>query len=153
MSGSLNRVDLIGNVARDVEIRSTQNGGRIANLVVATSERRKDRDGNPQEKSEFHRVTVFAERLIPVIEAYVKKGSRLFLSGQLTTRKWTDRQGQERYSTEVTLTQFRGELQLLDAPPKREEPAARAPIARAAPRAAPRAVESYGDELSDSIPF
>lgn len=114
MAGSLNKVMLIGNLGADPEIRSFQNGGKVANLRLATSERYKDRDGNQQEKTEWHSVAVFSEGLVNVIERYVKKGSKLYIEGQLQTRKWQDQQGNDRYSTEVVLRGFNGTLTMLD---------------------------------------
>jgi single-strand DNA-binding protein len=115
MAGSVNKVILVGNLGRDPEIRSFQNGGRVANLSIATSENWKDRaTGERKEKTEWHRVAIFNDRLVDVVEKYVKKGSKLYIEGQLETRKWTDQQGQERYTTEVVLRQFRGELTMLD---------------------------------------
>jgi single-strand DNA-binding protein len=114
MAGSLNKVMLIGNLGADPEIRSFQNGGKVANLRIATSERYKDRDGNQQEKTEWHSVAVFSEGLVNVIERYVKKGSKLYIEGQLQTRKWQDQSGNDRYSTEVVLRGFNGTLTMLD---------------------------------------
>jgi single-strand DNA-binding protein len=115
MAGSVNKVILIGNVGRDPEIRSTQDGTRIANLSLATSENWRDRNsGERRERTEWHRVVVFNDRLVEVIEKYVKKGAKLYIEGALQTRKWTDNSGAERYSTEVVLQKFRGELTMLD---------------------------------------
>lgn len=116
MSGSLNKVTLIGNLGRDPDIRTTQSGGRVANLNIATSERWRDRDsGENREKTEWHRVVVFSEGLIGIIESYLKKGSKVYLEGQLETRKWTDDNAQERYITEVVLRNFRSTLIMLDS--------------------------------------
>jgi single-strand DNA-binding protein len=115
MAGSVNKVILVGNLGRDPEIRSTGDGMRIANLALATSESWRDRNsGERKERTEWHRVVIFNERLVEVVEKYVKKGSKLYIEGALQTRKWTDNQGQERYSTEVVLQRFRGELTMLD---------------------------------------
>ncbi len=115
MAGSVNKVILIGNLGRDPEIRTMQNGGKVANLSVATSERWRDRNtGDMQERTEWHRVVLFNERLIEVAEKYLRKGSKIYVEGQLQTRKWQDQQGQDRYSTEVVLQRFRGELTMLD---------------------------------------
>lgn len=114
MSGSLNEVSLIGNVGRDPEIRSTQDGRRIANLSIATSDTWKDRNsGERKERVEWHRVVIFNERLTEIVEKYVRKGSKLFVRGALQTRKWTDQAGVEKYSTEVVLQAFNGEIVLL----------------------------------------
>jgi single-strand DNA-binding protein len=115
MAGSVNKVILIGNLGRDPEIRSTQDGTRIANLSVATSESWRDRgSGERKERTEWHRVVIFNDRLVEVVEKYLKKGSKVYVEGALQTRKWTDNSGQERYSTEVVLQKFRGELTMLD---------------------------------------
>jgi single-strand DNA-binding protein len=115
MAGSINKVILVGNLGRDPEIRSTNDGMRIANLALATSESWRDRNsGERKERTEWHRVVIFNERLVEVVEKYVKKGSKLYIEGALQTRKWTDNQGQERYSTEIVLQRFRGELTMLD---------------------------------------
>lgn len=115
MSGSVNKVILVGNLGRDPEIRAMQNGGKVCNLSVATSERWKDRtSGEPQERTEWHRVVIFDDRLADVAERYLKKGSKVYLEGELQTRKWQDQSGQDRYSTEVVLRRFRGVLTMLD---------------------------------------
>jgi single-strand DNA-binding protein len=115
MAGSVNKVILIGNLGRDPELRSTQDGTRIANLAVATSESWRDRvSGERKERTEWHRVVIFNERLAEIAEKYLKKGSKVYVEGALQTRKWTDQGGQERYSTEVVLQRFRGELTMLD---------------------------------------
>jgi single-strand DNA-binding protein len=115
MAGSVNKVILIGNLGRDPEIRSTQDGTRIANLSVATSENWRDKaTGERKERTEWHRVVVFNDRLVEVIEKYLKKGAKVYLEGALQTRKWTDNSGQERYTTEVVLQRYRGELTMLD---------------------------------------
>ena len=115
MAGSVNKVILVGNLGRDPEIRSTQDGMRIANLNLATSESWRDKmSGERKEKTEWHRVVIFNERLVEVAEKYLRKGSKIYVEGQLQTRKWTDQQGQERYTTEVALQRFRGELTMLD---------------------------------------
>lgn len=115
MAGSLNKVMLIGNLGRDPEIRSTQDGREIANFSIATTETWKDRQsGERRERTEWHRIVVFNEGLVNVIKNYVKKGSKVFVEGQLQTRKWTDRDGQEKYTTEVVLQNYNGSLTLLD---------------------------------------
>jgi len=116
MSGSVNKVILVGNLGRDPEIRTMQNGNRVANLSVATSERWFDKRANERrEKTEWHRVVIFDEKLIDVVEQYVHKGSKIYLEGQIQTRKWTDQSGVEKYSTEVVLQRFRGVLTMLDS--------------------------------------
>lgn len=153
MAGSVNRVTLIGNVGKDPEIRSTQSGKKIANLTIATSESWNDRQsGERKERTEWHRVAVMSDALAGVVERYVKKGSKLYLSGQLQTRKWTDQSGQERYTTEIVLSGFGSELIMLDGKssgstsdqprdpePRREQPK-------------PQPQPSY-DDLDDSVPF
>ncbi|AMW35220.1 single-stranded DNA-binding protein [Haematospirillum jordaniae] len=116
MAGSVNKVILVGNLGRDPEVRSTQNGQKIVNMTVATSESWKDRQtGERREKTEWHRVVIFNPNLGEIAERYLRKGSKVYLEGQLQTRKWTDQSGQERYSTEVVLQAYRGELTLLDS--------------------------------------
>src|SRR5262245_1839751 len=115
MAGSVNKVILVGNLGRDPEIRSTQDGMRIANLAVATSESWRDRvSGERKERTEWHRVVIFNERLAEIAEKYLRKGSKVYVEGALQTRKWTDNTGQERYTTEIVLQRFRGELTMLD---------------------------------------
>jgi len=116
MAGSVNKVILVGNLGRDPEIRSTQDGMRIANRAVATSENWRDKmSGERKERTEWHRVVIFNERLAEFAEKYLKKGRKVYVEGALQTRKWTDNAGQERYTTEVVLTRFRGELTMLDS--------------------------------------
>ncbi len=115
MAGSVNKVILIGNLGNDPEIRSFQSGDRVANLSVATSESWKDKaTGERREKTEWHRVSVLNQGLVKVCENYLKKGSKVYIEGQLETRKWQDQNGQDKYSTEVVLRPFRGELTMLD---------------------------------------
>jgi single-strand DNA-binding protein len=114
MAGSVNKVILVGNLGRDPEVRHTQDGTKIVHLAIATSERWRDRtSGENRERTEWHRVVIFNERLGEVAEKYLAKGRSVYLEGQLQTRKWQDQSGQERYSTEVVLQRFRGELVLL----------------------------------------
>jgi single-strand DNA-binding protein len=115
MAGSVNKVILVGNLGRDPEIRSTQDGTRVANLSVATSESWRDKNsGERRERTEWHRVVVFNDHLVGVCEKYLKKGSKIYIEGALQTRKWTDQSGAEKYTTEVVLQKFRGELTMLD---------------------------------------
>jgi single-strand DNA-binding protein len=114
MSG-LNKVQLIGRLGADPESRSLNNGGKVVNFRLATSETWKDRDGNRQERTEWHNVVIFNEGLAKVAESYLRKGSQCFVEGQLQTRKWQDQSGSDRYSTEIVLQKFRGELLLLDS--------------------------------------
>ncbi|MFN4039713.1 MAG: single-stranded DNA-binding protein [Erythrobacter sp.] len=115
MAGSLNKVMLIGNLGADPEIRSFQNGGKVANLRIATSETWKDRQtGERKEKTEWHTVAIFSEGLVGVVERYLKKGSKVFVEGKLQTRKWQDQNGQDRYSTEIVIQGLGGTLTMLD---------------------------------------
>lgn len=111
----VNKVILVGNLGDDPEARSLNNGGEVVNLRVATSENWKDRDGNRQERTEWHRVVIFNENLGRVAKSYLRKGSKVYLEGQIQTRKWQDQSGADRYSTEIVLQKFRGELVLLDS--------------------------------------
>jgi single-strand DNA-binding protein len=116
MAGSVNKVILVGNLGRDPEVRTTQTGSKIVNFTLATSESWKDRQtGERREKTEWHRVAVFNPNLAEIAERYLRKGSKVYVEGALQTRKWTDQGGQERYTTEVVLQNFRGELTLLDS--------------------------------------
>ena len=115
MAGSVNKVILVGNLGKDPEIRSTQSGSEIANLTVATSESWKDKStGERKEKTEWHRVVIFSDGLVNIAKSYLKKGSKVYLEGALQTRKWTDKDGQEKYSTEVVLQGFGATLTMLD---------------------------------------
>jgi len=162
MAGSVNKVILVGNIGRDPEIRSTQDGMRIANLSLATSETWRDKSsGERKEKTEWHRVAVFNERLVDVIEKYVKKGAKLYIEGQLQTRKWTDKDGQDRYTTEVVLGRFNGQLTMLDGRSGGEGFSGGPDDDMApAPRAAASGMRSGGggrapatQDLDDEIPF
>jgi single-strand DNA-binding protein len=120
MSGTLNKATLIGNLGKDPEIRTFQNGGRAATFSIATSESWKDKEtGERKERTEWHRVSLMSEGLITVAEKYLKKGAKVYVEGRLETRKWTDKEGQERYSTEIVLRPYRGELVMLD--PRKDE--------------------------------
>ena len=115
MAGSVNKVILVGNLGQDPEIRSFQNGGKVASLRIATSETWKDRNsGERRERTEWHTVAIYSEPLVRVAEQFLKKGSKVYVEGQLETRKWQDQQGNDRYSTEVALRPFRSELHMLD---------------------------------------
>ena len=122
MSGSVNKVTLVGNLGRDPEVRAMQNGDKIVQLSVATSDRWKDKNsGEQRERTEWHRVVIFNDALGKIAEQYLKKGSTVYLEGQLQTRKWTDQQsGQEKYTTEVVLQRYRGELTLLGSRPENQ---------------------------------
>lgn len=123
---SVNKVILIGNLGRDPEIRSTQDGTKIGQLSLATSESWKDKAGERREKSEWHRIVIFNERLVDVAEKYLRKGAKVYVEGSLATRKWTDKDGVEKYSTEVVLSRYRGEIVMLDGKSdgERQKPAA-----------------------------
>jgi single-strand DNA-binding protein len=136
MSGSVNKCILIGNVGKDPEVRRMTSGDPVVTLSLATSESWK-KDGERVEKTEWHRVVVFNKHLADVAEKYVRKGSKIYVEGQLQTRKWTDKDGAEKYSTEVVLQNFRGELTLLDG--KKEGGSAPAPFSR--------------EDIDDEIPF
>ena len=115
MAGSVNKVILIGNLGRDPEVRSFQNGGKVCNLRIATSETWKDKNtGERREKTEWHSVAIFQEGLVRIAEQYLRKGSKVYIEGQLQTRKWQDQSGQDKYSTEVVLQGYGGTLTMLD---------------------------------------
>lgn len=114
MAGSVNKVILVGNLGKDPEVRSMQSGDKVCNLSIATSERWKDRNGERQERTEWHRVVIFSQPLVNLSEQYLRKGSKIYIEGQLETRKWTDQNGVEKYSTEVVLRPFKSELTMLD---------------------------------------
>ena len=156
MAGSVNKVILIGNLGRDPEVRQTQDGRPIVNFTLATNESWKDRQtGERRERTEWHRVVIFGEGLADIAQRYLHKGSKVYLEGQLQTRKWTDQSGQERYTTEVVLSGFRAALTMLDSRADggggggggRDygggEPAA----------APPAAADSAASDLDDDIPF
>ena len=149
MAGSINKVILVGNLGRDPEIRSLQDGSRVANLSLATSETWRDKNsGERRERTEWHRVVIFNDRLVDVVERFLRKGSKIYVEGQLQTRKWTDQQGQERYTTEVVLQRFRGELTMLDS----RGDGGSAGGDYGDPGGAPPAA-SGGPDLDDDIPF
>lgn len=116
MAGSINKVILVGNVGKDPETRTFSNGGKVCNFSLATSETWRDKQsGEKRDKTEWHNVAIFNENLVKVVENYVKKGTKLYLEGQLQTRKWQDRDGNDKYTTEIVLQRYRGELVLLDS--------------------------------------
>lgn len=117
MAGSVNKVILVGNLGADPEVRTFQNGGKVCNLRVATSERWRDKNtGENRERTEWHTVAIFNDRLADLAQQYLRKGSKVYLEGQLETRKWQDQSGQDRYSTEVVLRPYKGEMTFLDSP-------------------------------------
>lgn len=151
MAGSVNKVILVGNLGKDPEVRTTQDGQKIVNMTLATSETWNDKaSGERKEKTEWHRVVIFNDRIGDVAERFLKKGSKVYVEGALQTRKWTDQQGQERYSTEVVIGRFKGELTMLDGR-KSEGEQAEEPR-QAAPR--PSASRAKTETIDDSdIPF
>jgi single-strand DNA-binding protein len=152
MAGSVNKVILIGNVGNDPEIKTTQSGSRLVNLSLATSESWKDKaTGERKENTQWHRVVIFNEALVGIVERFVKKGSKIFIEGQLETRKWTDQSGVEKYSTEVVLRPYRGELTLLDSRSNSNNNGDYG--ASAQPKAAAGGGSSYATDLDDDIPF
>ena len=163
MAGSVNKVILIGNLGRDPETRSTQDGTKIVHLNLATSENWKDRNsGERRERTEWHRVVIFNERLAEVAEKYLRKGSKVYVEGQLQTRKWTDQSGQEKYTTEVVLGRFRGELTMLDGRGGEGAPAgggygggepADSGYSSPSSGGGGRAPAPAGGDLDDEIPF
>lgn len=154
MSGSVNKVILIGNVCADAELRRTQDGRPIANLRLATNDTWRDRNsGERREKSEFHTIVVFNEGLCKIVEQYVRKGAKLYIEGSLVTRKWADQQGNDRYSTEIHLQGFNSTLTMLDGPsgdskPKQEREQTGYDSQDETPRSG-----SYARDLDDDIPF
>ena len=160
MARSVNKVFLVGNLGKDPEIRTTQQGKRIANLTLATSEVWKDKQtGEKKEQSEWHKVVVFNDGLAGLLEQYTRKGSKLHVEGQLKTRKWTDQSGQDRYSTEVVIDQFKGDIVLCDRvgsgqQEQREQPAPRQEQQGQAPQRKPEPQPAYTpNDLDDEVPF
>jgi single-strand DNA-binding protein len=177
MAGSVNKVILVGNMGKDPEVRSTQDGSKIVNLTLATSETWNDRaSGERKERTEWHRIVIFNDRVADVAERFLKKGAKIYVEGSLQTRKWTDQQGQERYTTEVVIGRFNGQLTMLDGRSGGEgggfgggveggsgagyTPRERAPAAAARPAAAggarsggPSWDAPKGGDLDDEIPF
>jgi len=168
MAGSVNKVILVGNLGKDPEVRTMQTGGKVVNLTIATSETWNDRaSGERKERTEWHRVVIFNERLADVAERFLRKGRKVYVEGALETRKWTDQSGQEKYTTEVVLRNFRGELTILDsnrgedsgmgesgggyAP--RERAPARAASGGGGGRGGPSWDAPKGGDLDDEIPF
>lgn len=151
MAGSVNKVIIIGNVGRDPEIRTTQDGTKIAHLSVATTETRKDKNtGERIDKTEWHRVVIFNEHIVDIVEKYVKKGAKLYIEGQLQTRKWTDPQGIDRYITEVVLGRYKGELGLLDNRANPTSSYDNAEITESSEQTSSTASSSF---LNDDVPF
>ena len=171
MAGSVNKVILVGNLGKDPEVRSTQDGSKIVNLAVATSETWNDRaSGERKERTEWHRVVIFNDRIADVAEKYLRKGAKIYVEGALQTRKWTDQSGQEKYTTEVVIGKFRGELTMLSgrgeeggmgesgggyAPRERAAPMQTRNASAGASRGAggPSWDSPKGGDLDDEIPF
>ena len=160
MAGSVNKVILVGNLGKDPEIRRTQDGRPIANLSIASSDTWRDKTtGERKEKTEWHRVVIFNENLVKVAENYLRKGAKVYLEGALQTKKWTDQAGVEKYTTEVVLSKFRGELTMLDGKgggggDDREEGGYSGGGFQPAPRNQPSGPrESFSADLDDEIPF
>jgi single-strand DNA-binding protein len=161
MAGSVNKVILVGNVGKDPEIRSMPSGQKLANFSIATSENWRDKNtGEKKEKTEWHRIVIFNENLVKIVEQYVKKGAKLYIEGQLQTRKWTDKDNIEKYSTEVVLQGFNGTLTMLDSANKSggmggsydsgagDEFGQSSPMARQ-----PAKAQSFARDLDDEVPF
>jgi single-strand DNA-binding protein len=150
MAGSLNKVQLIGHLGRDPEIRSTQDGREIATLSLATSETWKDKNtGERKEKTEWHRVVIFSEGLVRIAKDYLEKGSLIYVEGQLQTRKWTDKDGAEKYSTEVVLQGFGATLTMLGGKPGGDGESRQ----QAAPTSRSTGTSQPSELLDDEIPF
>ena len=151
---SLNKVQLIGNLGADPEIRSFQNGGRVANLRIATSESWKDKTtGEKKEKTEWHTVALFSDGLVGVAERYLKKGSKVYVEGQLQTRKWQDKDGNDRYSTEVVLQGYGASLVMLDGVSGGQQGGSSQSNGGQQSSGNQQSSGSYADDLDDDIPF
>lgn len=145
MAGSVNKVILIGNLGRDPEVRNTSDGAKIVSLSVATSESWKDKNtGERKDRTEWHRVVVFNERLAEVAEKYLRKGSKIYIEGQLQTRKWTDNNGVDKYTTEVVVPRFRGEITIMDS---------RGSSEGGFESSDSPSLPSHFDDLNDDVPF
>jgi single-strand DNA-binding protein len=159
MAGSVNKVILVGNLGKDPEVRHTQDGKPIVNLSIATSETWRDKGtGERKEKTEWHRVVIFNENIAKVAEQYLKKGSTVYIEGQLQTRKWTDKDGIDKYSTEVVLQNFRGELTMIGGRPGGSDSAASSgdEFGQSSPMDRPRSSapkQSFSRDLDDEVPF
>ena len=160
MAGSVNKVILVGNLGKDPEIRTLNSGDRVANLSIATSETWRDKhSGERKEKTEWHRVVIFNDNLVKVAESFLKKGAKVYLEGSLQTRKWTDQSGQEKFSTEIVLQKFRGELTMLDGRAGGDDRGEEGGYSGGGFQAAGRVQqpsgprESFSADLDDEIPF
>ncbi len=153
MAGTLNKVTLLGNLTRDPEVRNGPDGGKIVTFSLATSEQWRDKStGERRERAEFHRVVIFNERLADVAERFLKKGKKVYLEGQLQTRKWTDQHGQEKYTTEVVLQRYRGELLLCDSRGG-DFGGGEMTDSFELPESAPKATSPALEDFDDEIPF
>ncbi len=165
MAGSINKVILVGNLGKDPEVRAMQSGSEICNLTIATSESWKDKQtGERKEKTEWHRVVIFNENLVRVAKEYLRKGSKVYIEGALQTRKWTNKEGQDQYSTEVVLQGFNGNLTMLDSPRDRGQSSGGDSYGQSSGGYSQSGNASYGNaapqrarvaeaELDDEIPF
>ena len=160
MAGSVNKVILVGNLGRDPEVRTFQNGGKVCNLRIATSENWKDRNtGERKERTEWHSVAIFSEPLVRVAEQYLRKGSKIYVEGQLETRKWQDQNGQDRYSTEVVLRGFGATLTMLDSRNGgggggyAQESVAYGNQGQGGPRQMDGPAQDFSQDFDDEIPF
>lgn len=156
MAGSVNKVILVGNLGKDPEVRTTQSGSKIVNMTIATSDTWNDKQsGERKERTEWHRVVIFNEHLAGVAERFVKKGSKVYVEGELRTRKWTDQSGVEKYTTEVTIDRFKGDLTLLDSRGNSGDNSAPAsPQPKPQPKPQSAEADAWGsDDLDDEIPF
>jgi single-strand DNA-binding protein len=153
MSGSVNKVIIVGNLGADPEVRSFQNGGKVCNIRVATSETWKDRtSGERKEKSEWHTVAIFSEGLVGVAEKYLRKGSKVYIEGKLATRKWTDQSGADRYSTEIVLQGFDAKLVMLDGPKGDRQDSGNGGPSAKRQKGDEGFIAGY-DDLNDDVPF
>lgn len=150
MSGTYQNVIICGNLARDVEVRNFANGGKVANMTVVTNENWKTKEGEKRERAEFHRIAIFSEGLVRIAEQYLKKGSKVLLTGQLETRKWQDQNGQDKYSTEIVLRGFNSTLTMLDSRTGHDDSQGGGQFDN---RGAPGGGGGYGGGLDDEIPF
>lgn len=158
MAGSLNKVTLIGHLGKDPELKAFSNGGKVASFPLATSEAWKDKaTGEKKEKTEWHRVSIYNEKIAEIAAQYLKKGAKIYIEGQLETRKWHDKDGQEKYTTEVVLRPYKGELVILGRPPSDSapQPAANQQQSYAAKNNAGAAhnVQYEANDFEDGIPF
>lgn len=159
MAGSVNKVILVGNLGKDPEVRNAQNGSKIVTFTLATSESWNDKtSGERREKTEWHRIVIFNERIADVAERFASKGRKVYVEGSLQTRKWTDQSGQDKYTTEIVIDRFKGELTLLDSGNRDDEQGSRAPKAAGTTRAGGAGAGNVGwepnsSDLDDEVPF